>query len=61
MFSENIINLTCCIIIKMPAFRLGKGSKKTKKKSYGIFHNIAPSPPPKVMENIFFIYFIYGF
>ena len=22
MFSENIINLTCCIIIKMPAFRL---------------------------------------
>ena len=22
MFSENIINLTCCIIIKMPAFRV---------------------------------------
>ena len=22
MFSENIINLTCCIIIKIPAFRV---------------------------------------
>ena len=26
MFSENIINLTCCIIIKMPAFRVYKFS-----------------------------------
>ena len=26
MFSENIINLTCCIIIKMPAFRVDKFS-----------------------------------
>ena len=26
MFSENIINLTCCTIIKMPASRLDKFS-----------------------------------
>ena len=26
MFSENIINLTCCIIIKMLAFRVDKFS-----------------------------------
>jgi len=26
MFKENIINLTCCIIIKMPAVRLDKFS-----------------------------------
>ena len=26
MFSENIINLTCVIIIKMPAFRIDKFS-----------------------------------
>ena len=25
MFSENIINLTCCIIIEMPAFRVDRG------------------------------------
>ena len=26
MFSENIISLTCCIIIEMPAFRVDKFS-----------------------------------
>ena len=26
MFSENIINLTSCIVIKMPAFRVDKFS-----------------------------------
>ena len=30
MFSENIINLTFCIIIKMPAFRVNKFSAGRK-------------------------------
>ena len=34
MFIENIINLTCCIIIKMPAFRVDKFSAvRTKSRS----------------------------
>ena len=34
MFSENIINLTCCIIIKMPSFRVDKlSAERTKCRS----------------------------
>ena len=31
MFSENIINLTCCTIIKIPAFMVDKFSAVKKK------------------------------
>ena len=38
----------------------GRGKGRVKKKSYGIFHNIGrPSPPFKVMEYLFYLFYVW--
>ena len=53
MFSENIINITCCIIIKMPAFRVDKFSGvRTKCRSPILKRTMLNSLAPFLIVNL---------